>query len=149
VLGTIRSELVNVQGEGAIRALSDLGITTQKDGTLKADDTKLDKALNDKFADLPGLFTGNNGLAARLDSKLKPYTETGGILEQRNKALTETVGGIGKQREDLGRRITALQDRLYKQFNAMDLLVGQLSNTSSSLLASLENLPWAANNSKK
>ena len=30
VLGTIRSELVNVQGEGAIRALFDLGITTQK-----------------------------------------------------------------------------------------------------------------------
>jgi len=38
---------------------------------------------------------------------------------------------------------------LYKQFNAMDMLVGQLSNTSSSLLASLENLPWAASNSKK
>lgn len=58
--------------------------------------------------------------------------------------MTETISGIGKQREDLGRRITALQDRLYKQFNAMDALVGRMANTSSSLLASLENLPWAA-----
>jgi len=149
VLGTIRSELVNVQGEGAIRALFDLGITTQKDGTLKTDDTKLDDALSNNFADLPGLFTGNNGLAARLDSKLKPFTETGGILEQRNKVMTETISGIGKQREDLGRRITALQDRLYKQFNAMDALVGRMANTSSSLLASLENLPWAASNARK
>ncbi len=148
LLGTIRNELVNVQGDGALRALSDIGITTQKDGTLGIDSAKLDKAMADNFTDLPGLFTGEKGLASRLDAKLKPYTETGGILEQRNKVMTETISGIDKQREDLNRRVTSLQERLFKQFNAMDLLVGQLANTSSSLLASLENLPWAANNSK-
>lgn len=149
LLGTIRNELVNVQGDGALRALSDIGITTQKDGTLGIDSAKLDKAMADNFTDLPGLFTGEKGLASRLDAKLKPYTETGGILEQRNKVMTETISGIDKQREDLNRRVTSLQERLFKQFNAMDLLVGQLANTSSSLLASLENLPWAASNSKK
>lgn len=149
LLGTVRNELVNVQGEGSLRALADLGITTQKDGTLKIDDAKLSKAMDNNFAELPALFTGEKGLATRLDEKLKPYTQTGGILEQRNKVMTETISGIDKQREDLNRRVTSLQERLFKQFNAMDLLVGQLSNTSSSLLASLENLPWAANNSKK
>lgn len=60
------------------------------------------------------------------------------------------VSGISRPlQEDLGRRITALQDRLYKQFNAMDALVGRMANTSSSLLASLENLPWAASNARK
>ena len=63
--------------------------------------------------------------------------------------MTETITKIDKQKEDLDRRITSLQERLLKQFNAMDSLVGRLSNTSASLLASLENLPWAANNSKK
>lgn len=149
LLGTIRSELTNVQGEGALRSLADLGITTQKDGTLKIDDDKLSKVMDSNFAELPALFTGEKGIATRLDEKLKPYTETGGILEQRNKVMTETISNIDKQREDLNRRMTSLQDRLFKQFNAMDLLVGQLANTSSSLLASLENLPWAANNSKR
>ncbi|MDX2351357.1 flagellar filament capping protein FliD [Stutzerimonas xanthomarina] len=148
LLGTIRNELVNIQGDGAIRALTDMGITTQKDGTLAIDSDKLDKTLAGSFEQLSGFFTGDTGLAARLDDKLKPYTETGGILEQRNKVMTETISGIDKQKEDLTRRIASLQERLYKQFNAMDLLVGQLSNTSSSLLASLDNLPWAANNSK-
>lgn len=148
LLGTIRNELVNAQGDGAIRALTDIGITTQKDGTLAIDSAKLDKTLAGNFEQLSGFFTGDTGLAARLDAKLKPYTETGGILEQRNKQMTETISGIDKQKEDLTRRIASLQERLYKQFNAMDLLVGQLSSTSSSLLASLENLPWAANNSK-
>lgn len=149
LLNTIRNELVNVQGDGAIRALTDIGITTQKDGTLAIDSTKLDKAMANNFAELPALFTGEQGLATRLDNKLKPYTETGGILEQRNKAMTETISKIDDQKEDLTRRIASLQERLYKQFNAMDTLVGQLTNTSNSLLASLENLPWAASNSKK
>ncbi len=149
LLNTIRNELVNVQGDGALRALTDIGITTQKDGTLAIDSAKLDKAMASNFGELAGLFTGDKGLASRLDAKLKPYTETGGILEQRNKAMTETITKIDDQKEALTRRLASLQERLYKQFNAMDLLVGQLSNTSSSLLASLENLPWAASNSKK
>jgi len=149
LLNTIRNELVTVQGSGSIRALTDIGITTQKDGTLKVDEDKLAAVMDNSFEELSGLFAGEKGLATRLDEKLKPYTETGGILEQRNKVMAETISKIDKQKEDLDRRITSLQERLYKQFNAMDLLVGQLSNTSSSLLASLENLPWAASNSKK
>ncbi|WQN26869.1 flagellar filament capping protein FliD [Stutzerimonas stutzeri] len=149
MLGAIRNELVNAQGDGPLRALADLGITTQKDGTLKIDDSKLGKVMDSNFAELPGVFTGESGLASRLDATLKPYTQTGGILEQRNKVMTETVSKIDKQKADLDRRITSLQERLYKQFNAMDTLVGKMANTSSSLLASLENLPWAANNARK
>lgn len=149
VLGAIRNELVNAQGDGSLRVLADLGITTQKDGTLKIDETKLGKVMDSNFAELPGVFAGESGLASRLDATLKPYTQTGGILEQRNKAMTETVSKIDKQKADLNRRITSLQERLYKQFNAMDTLVGKMANTSSSLLASLENLPWAANNARK
>jgi flagellar hook-associated protein 2 len=149
MLGAIRNELVNAQGDGPLRALADLGITTQKDGTLKIDDTKLGKVMDGNFAELPGVFTGESGLASRLDATLKPYTQTGGILEQRNKAMTETISKLDKQKADLNRRITSLQERLYKQFNAMDTLVGKMANTSSSLLASLENLPWAANNARK
>lgn len=149
VLGAIRNELVNAKGDGPLRALADLGISTQKDGTLKIDDTKLGKVMDSNFAELPGVFAGESGLASRLDATLKPYTQTGGILEQRNKAMTETISKIDKQKVDLERRLTSLQERLYKQFNAMDALVGKMANTSSSLLASLENLPWAANNARK
>lgn len=149
LLASIRNELVSVQGGGPLRALTDIGITTQKDGALAIDNSKLDKAMASNFTELPGLFTGTTGIASRLDSKLRPYTVTGGVIEQRSKAATQTLSTIDAQKKDIERRVTALQDRLYKQFNAMDLLVGQLSSTSSSLLASLEKLPWAANNSKK
>lgn len=146
LVSVLRRELSTAQGEGALRTMADLGITTQKDGTLGVDSAKLDKALADNFSQVSSLFAGDEGLASRLDAKLKPYTETGGILESRNKALSETISKIDDQREDLERRVTALQERLYAQFNAMDTLVAQLSNTSSSLAASLDALPWSTAN---
>ncbi|MNG17076.1 hypothetical protein D3C84_1010340 [compost metagenome] len=48
---------------------------------------------------------------------------------------------MDKQKEAQTLRITQLQERLYKQFNAMDSLVGQLTQTSDRLVQALANLP--------
>ncbi|MNO69628.1 Flagellar hook-associated protein 2 [compost metagenome] len=139
----MRNELVITNGEGGVRVLADLGIKTRQDGTLELDSTKLDKAVSENFEDIASLFAGDNGLAARMTNKLKPYTDTGGVLELRNKALQETLGSVDKQQEVLNRRISALQERLLKQFNAMDALVGNLQSTANSLTNQLASLPFA------
>ncbi|WP_462379129.1 flagellar filament capping protein FliD [Pseudomonas sp. Marseille-QA0892] len=148
LVSTIRNELVNAQGSGAIRALADLGVTTQKDGTLAIDNAKLSKMVDSNFSDVAALFTGDTGLATRLKGKLDPYTRTGGIFEERNKQLTSTIAKVDTQKADLNRRMESLSERLYKQFNAMDALYSQLSNTTSQLMASLDAMPFA-NISKK
>ena len=81
LVNTVRSELTAVQGDGAFRVLADLGVTTQKDGTLKVDSAILGKAVDKDFDGISAYFTGDNGLAARLSSKLAGYTASGGILE--------------------------------------------------------------------
>lgn len=141
----IRNELVNIQGDSSspIRALADLGITTQRDGTLAIDSTRLDKAISESPEGVATLLTGDNGLANRLKKQLDPYSSTGGILESRTKVLNETISKVDTQQAELDRRMTTLQARLYKQYNAMDSLLGQLNNTSSSLLASLDAMPWS------
>src|SRR5690606_6673098 len=45
----IRGEISKMQSGGGIAALAQLGITTQKDGSLALDTTKLDAALNENF----------------------------------------------------------------------------------------------------
>lgn len=140
---TIRSELSTMQGTGAVKALADLGITTQKDGTLAIDDTKLSKMVSSNFSDLPGFFTGDQGLAARLKGKLDPYTMANGILEQRSTSLSSTLKSVDAQTATLNTRMTALSDRLYKQYNAMDQLYSSLSTTASSLSQQLAAMPFA------
>ncbi|RED01912.1 flagellar filament capping protein FliD [Ectopseudomonas oleovorans] len=140
---TIRGELGTMQGTGAVKALADLGITTQKDGTLAIDDTKLSKMVSSNFSDLSSFFTGDQGIAARLKGKLDPYTMTNGILEQRSNSLSTTLKNVDAQTATLNTRMTALSDRLYKQYNAMDQLYSSLSTTASSLSQQLAAMPFA------
>ncbi len=148
LVNAVRNELVAAQGDGALRALADLGVTTQKDGTLKLDSDKLTKAVTSDFDGVAAYFTGDGGLAARLGNKLKVYTDGGGILEQRTTSLQSTLDKVDKQKADLLARMTSLSERLYKQFNAMDALVGQLQRTSDSLTSLFENMPGSTSSKK-
>lgn len=148
-MSAMRSELGSPAAGEGIRILADLGISTQRDGKLGVDSDKLDKALDDNFEQVNSFFTGEQGLMARLDNKIKPYTETGGILENRTKALQNTLSGVDDQRESLTLRLGKLESRLFAQFNAMDALVSQMSSTSSFLTAQLDSLPGVLNQNKK
>lgn len=142
ILSTMRSELGRAaDGDGSVRILADIGITTDKNGKLAIDDTKLTKALDTNYAAVGNLFTGDTGLMSRLNNKLDTYTQTGGVLESRLNGLNNTIKSIDKQNENLTLRTDQLRTRLLAQFNAMDSLVGQLNSTASSLASSLANLP--------
>lgn len=141
LVNSIRSELVSPQGEGTVRALADMGITTRKDGTLEMDSDKVKKAVSTDFEGVAAYFTGDNGLTSRLGDKLKPYTDGGGILESRTDSLQATIDKVDKQKEDLDTRMKAVEERLYKQFNAMDSLVAQLMSTSDSLTQLFDSMP--------
>ena len=141
LLSGVRSELVNPAGQEGLRVLADLGITTQKDGTLKIDDAKLGEAITNNFDALGSFFTGDSGLMSRIDKRIDGYIQTGGVLEQRMKGLQTTLTDIDKQKEALTRRVSQLQTRLFAQFNAMDSLVGNLNATSDRLAQALGSLP--------
>ncbi len=143
-MNSMRSALGTPASGDGIRILSELGITTQRDGKLAVDDAKLDDAMENNFEQVNAFFTGDEGLMARLESKVTPYTETGGLLESRTKALQNTLsgrGGVDEQREALTLRLGKLEARLFAQFNAMDTLVSQLSSTGGFLDAQLDSLP--------
>lgn len=137
----VRAELSNLGGSGdSFRALSDLGISTGQDGKLTIDDKKLDAALDDNFDKIGGFLTGDNGLMSRMENRISPYVGKEGIIGTRQKSIESQRADIDKQRERLDMRAAQVEARLFKQFNSMDALVGQLTQTSSNLMASLASL---------
>ena len=140
-MNAMRSELTTTAGGDGVRILADLGISTDRDGKLTVNDERLDKALDDNFEQLNAFFTGEQGLMSRLDAKVDPYTQTGGILENRTKALQTTISSVDDQRESLNLRLGKLESRLFAQFNAMDQLISQMSSTGDFLTAQLDSLP--------
>lgn len=144
LLSGIRRELSSSASEDSIKMLTDLGITTNKDGTLSTDSTALSDALDENFDAVGAFFTGDTGLMSRLDDRIGAYADTGGILESRVSALQKTLNSVDDQRDALALRMEKVQTRLYAQFNAMDTLVAQLTSTSDWMTSAFENLPGSS-----
>lgn len=146
LLSNVRNELVNPSGNAGVSVLADLGITTQKNGTLKIDDAKLKDVLTENFDSVSKFLTGDTGLMSRVTKRISGFSETGGILEQRMSGLQGTLTDITKQKEALTLRVDKMQTRLLAQFNAMESLIGKLNGTSSQLGSALDNLPGVVRN---
>lgn len=131
----IRSQISDsVSGiNGEFSTLVDLGITSNSDGTLNIDNTKLDAALNSNMDDVALLFSSTNGIATKLDSVVSEYTRSGGLLDSKTAGLNSTITDINEDLEALQLSLTSLEERLLAQFTAMDILVSQLNSTSSFL----------------
>ena len=122
--------------------LFSVGISTDIDGKLTLDEAELTAALEQDFDSVGALFsTEDVGIARRLDSLLEPYLSVGGILDGRNDGLNASIEDIADRREALGERLTALEARLFREFNALDSLLAQLNSTSGFLAQQLNNLP--------
>lgn len=131
-----------IASNSAVRTLSDIGIGFQKDGTLKLDSSKLSKAIEsnqDAVMNLVAAF-GTQMKAATADSKGLP-----GMVSAATDGLNATIKGYNRQREQLGQRLTGIEERYRKQFSAMDSLVANLNKTATYLQQQLANLPGSGN----
>lgn len=141
LLSSIRNALVEPSTtSGDLSVLAQLGITTEKDGTLSIDDDVLSSALESQASNVKGFFTGDNGLITRLKSATEPYTASGGLLETRTDALEATQDDLDDQEAELDRRMETLTTNLYTKYNNMDSLVAQLTATSESVMSTLNAL---------
>lgn len=140
MLAAIRSEIATSTSSSGLGSLAQLGITTQGNGTLLLDNVKYTAAMDDKklSGQVQDLFTGDTGLLARVTKAITPFSETGGILAQKTTQLNKTQAQLTEQQEALDRRIESLTASLTKKYNAMDLVVGQLKATASSITSIFE-----------
>ncbi|WP_455914751.1 flagellar filament capping protein FliD [Pseudomonas syringae] len=145
ILSAIRDQLVTTGAPGGVSVLSQLGITTgQSDGTLSLDATKFSKAMDQGLAgDVQQLFSGTdstNGLLSRMQAAITPYTQTGGIFDTRTTSLNKQQTDLTNQQAALDLRVTTLTATLTAKYNAMDLLVGQLKASATSITSFFDSL---------
>ncbi len=64
-----------------------------------------------------------------------------GIIDGKTDSLFKKLLEVDRREADINRRMSAYEKRLFKQFNAMDLIVSKLNGTTQSLKGSLAALP--------
>lgn len=141
---------------GQYTTLAAIGITSsQKDGTLTVNGTKLQEALSNNFDDVVKLFTQNTGVTGlstekygvaeqfnKVVEKLThfyegPTSTANGIISSRVRGLTDTIGDIDDQIEAMEVRMEQREKALKKQFTSLETLVSGLQTQGNSLLTYL------------
>lgn len=138
---SLRSELVNSTGSGAMGSLAQMGITTdQKTGLLSLDDKTWDKAVVKGSANIAKLFTGDKGLITRMNKATDTYVGSTGLLASRVTDLNTKLTDLTTQQADLDRRMDSLQTSLTAKYTAMDTLIAKINASSSSIMTTLNSL---------
>ena len=140
LLGDIRKVLSEVGAGDQLTTLSQLGINTQKDGTLEFNSTKFAAAMNDKKlgAEVQELFTGTNGIFERMNKAIDPYNATDGSLASRNSALSNVAKNLSEQQAALDRRTDSLTESLTKKYVALDTALGKMKAQADQITSIFE-----------
>jgi flagellar hook-associated protein 2 len=129
---------------GETLSLSQLGVRSERDGTIGLDIDDLNEFVANDIEGLQNFFVGSDdvpGFASSVENLLNFYTEPDGIIQGRIEDKQGQLEGLDDDRAAFAIRIEALESRLLDQYNAMDLLVSSLNATSASIQAQLNNLP--------
>ena len=118
---------------GGFTSLSQMGVAFQKDGTLKIDDTKLDKALKDpdsmsKFFTADVANANQDGLAVRMKDFTTGLLATGGTFSTKDETLKNALKRNTADQERQSARVTAYEARLRAQYSRLDTQMASLKS---------------------
>ena len=118
---------------GGFTSLSQMGIAFQKDGTLKIDDTKLDKALKDpdsmsKFFTADVADANQDGLAVRMKDFTNGLLATGGTFSTKDETLKNALKRNTADQERQSARVTAYEARVRAQYSRLDTQMASLKS---------------------
>ena len=134
IQSSVTNALQAVLGEGTVRSLADLGITTDpQTRQLKLDQTKLDKALTGNPADVTKLLTGEHGLAKNFEAAFKDVLGSTGSLKTRTDGLAKTMSDLDAQQKRAKAASDAEIDQMRTRFVALDKFYMQMQTTANYL----------------
>lgn len=139
----LRENLLTESADTAsITNITQLGINSDpQTGHLSVDTDALDAAAELNIQDIGQFFAGNDGLTKRISAVIDDFIGDDGSIDQRTKSIQAGIDDVDDQRDRLNLRLNNLDERLRRDFIAMDIVVGQLNAVSGFLTQQLANLP--------
>ena len=132
-----------ISSHGSINKLTDIGISTTKEGLLSLDNAKLAKALETDAGAVEALFnprrdathneTTDPGIAFVLDAIRDKAVATDGVIDRVTKSLDGAKKTLAEQLEKIEEREDAYRARLEKQYGALDAKLAAFKATQTYL----------------
>jgi flagellar hook-associated protein 2 len=132
-----------VSSHGSINKLSDIGITSTKDGLLAVDNAKLDKVLASDAGAVEALFNprrdathteqSDPGIAFALDAIRDKAVGANGAIDRVSKSLDAKKESLADQLEKIEEREDAYKKRLEKQYGSLEARLASFKATQTYL----------------
>lgn len=122
---------------GATLQLADLGIQTQRDGTLTLDTEDLDGALAADFARTATYFAGDgtsDGMGELMSDLIDGYTDSiDGLLTSRKKGITAQIATNTEKIDDIEAYLETFEASLRQQYAKLEQVMSELQGQQSYL----------------
>ncbi|RYF32667.1 MAG: hypothetical protein EOO38_30765 [Cytophagaceae bacterium] len=132
---TIGSSIVGLEGD--FKALSQAGITSQKDGTLKLDQAKLTVAINKDSRAVARLFvydpsTKTRGVASKMQMLVSRYTTTGsGTLSVSIDGMVKRTEALQVQKSKLQANVKKYETTLRDRYSKLEKQMSQIKSQTN------------------
>lgn len=142
VLFAIRSAFSSTiaSGGSAVRVFADLGITTQRDGTLKFDTSQLQEAISSEVSSVSSVLTTFADSTALTSGTIDQYVRFNGLLDVTTQANQSTIDDLNQRIADAEASIQREADNLKSRYARLESQMGKLQSQQSSLSAALSGL---------
>ena len=134
VLGMLRSALSDAGVSGrSVNIFADMGITTNRDGTLKFDTAVFKEAM---ASDPEGIRLITESLGedlAAVDGKIAQYTRFNGMIDLEETSNNQNITTSNKRISDLEALFSREGDSLNQRFSRLEALIGRLNSQQSTL----------------
>jgi len=125
-------------GDGDSASALDMGFSFDRYGELSLDSSRYESALDQGVNRFVNVFSQKEtGLSSIFSNLATEYTQSGGIISDREDGVDTRKSALDDQIERLEYRLEKSSVRLRSQFTAMDLAVTNLQQTSSFLTTRL------------
>tara|TARA_R110002049_G_scaffold13509_2_gene58459 strand:+ start:103421 stop:104788 length:1368 start_codon:yes stop_codon:yes gene_type:complete len=125
-----------------ISYLFQIGLSFDRDGVLSFDEEKFNEVVATDIDEIQNIFTNTEtGFIASLESVIKSYTDSDGIISTRTEGLNTERARLDDDIERYELRLEDVEARVRARFSSLDGLLSRLNSTSSFLTQQLANLP--------
>ncbi len=147
VLSQVRGLLSRQYGSTNLPTLSELGITTQSDGSIRLDATKFDSTFSSKRDAVVALFTQStggtegDGFAGTVEDLITSLTDNNGLLDARTDGLNASLKNLNSKEDQMEARLSQIEQRYRTQFVTLDRNLNSLQSLSAYLQQQLASIP--------
>lgn len=127
-------------GGTAVAILADMGITTERDGTLKFDSTKLQEAISKEPSSVGALLNSLADTTATTGGTIDQYTRFNGLLGVTIDANKTTITDLNQRIADAEKQIAQQAENMKARYARLESLMSKLQSQQSSLTSALAGL---------